>query len=70
MRSVRLTVQEIVVLQQTAKLYNEYCSLTKEQGEGYHPEDHADVLRHLHAIQRIVMARLARRTDPEILERI
>ncbi|MBD0328552.1 MAG: hypothetical protein ICV64_00380 [Thermoleophilia bacterium] len=56
----RLTDEELVVLDLTGEVYRRFAALPE-----YHLNDVGDVVRHIHAIQKIVSARVAYRTNPE-----
>jgi hypothetical protein len=59
-----MTPQEILVLERSAELYNEFVLLLKET-DGSAPNDLDDFVFHLHSLQRIVMARGMRREYPD-----
>jgi hypothetical protein len=56
----RLTDDELVILDLTGEVYRRFAALPE-----YHFNDVGDVVRHVHAIQKIVSARVAYRTNPE-----
>jgi hypothetical protein len=60
MAGAGLTDEELDVLARSGDLYRAFAALPQA-----HPSDHDDVVFHLHAIQRIVMARAAVRAHPE-----
>lgn len=55
-----LTPEELHVLELAADLYGAFAALPRA-----HTSDHDDVVFHVHAIQRIVMARAAVRAHPD-----
>jgi len=58
--SGRLTEQELVVLSHIGAAYRAFAEL-----DVYHPSDHDEFAQHVHALGRIVMARVASRGHPE-----
>jgi hypothetical protein len=56
----RLTDDEIALVKQFGQWWNAFCELPQ-----MHSSDASDVLFHIHALQRIVMARIAQRAHPE-----
>jgi hypothetical protein len=60
MSVVGLDAEELRVLELTAELYRAFAALPRA-----HTSDHDDVVFHVHAIQRIVMARAAVRAHPD-----
>lgn len=56
-----LTTRETVVIEKLADAFNEFCQLDRK-----HPSDLQEFAHHIHVLQRHVMARLARRTHPEL----
>lgn len=56
----RLTDDEIALVEQFGQWWNAFCELPQ-----MHSSDASDVLFHIHALQRIVMARIAQRAHPE-----
>ena len=55
-----LTSSELEVLDRVAETYEAFAALPRA-----HPSDHDEVVFHIHAIGRIVMARAAIRAHPE-----
>lgn len=55
-----LTLQERQVLDLTAELWNAFAALPDK-----HPSDAAEMQRDIHDIQNRIMARAARRNEPE-----
>jgi ribosomal protein L4 len=55
-----LTPEEVEVAKLAGQVYLRFRALPQA-----HPSDHEDVIVHVHAIQRIVMARAAIRAHPE-----
>lgn len=58
--SARLTDAEMQVVDQIGDAYRAFAAL-----DVYHPSDHDEFVFHVHAMGRIVLARLASRTHPE-----
>ncbi len=56
-----LTDDEKKVIEHLTDAYNMFVSLPRQ-----HPSDTEDFSRHIHILQRHVMARLARRMHPEM----
>jgi hypothetical protein len=56
----RLTDEELRILDLTGEVYRRFAALPE-----YHFNDLGDVVRHVHAIQKVVSARVAYRTNPE-----
>lgn len=54
-----MTETERNLLYDLATVYNQFSSLSDK-----HPSDMEEVVFHIHALQRIVMARLAARSEP------
>jgi hypothetical protein len=57
-----MTTPEKNVLTALGDAFNQFDALSRESA---HPRDRDEFAFHVHALQRIVMARLAVRTDPE-----
>jgi hypothetical protein len=57
---MKLTMSERNLIQSLGNCYNSFCSL-----DNHHPNDTEEFARHIHVLQRQVMARLARREHPE-----
>ena len=56
----RLTDEELRILDLIGEVYRRFAALPE-----YHFNDLGDVVRHVHAIQKVVSARVAYRTNPE-----
>ena len=57
----KLTVKEINIIEKLADCYNSFIEL-----EDQHPSDEEDFSRHIHVLQRHVMARSTRREHPDL----
>jgi hypothetical protein len=56
-----LTPEEKIIIDYTVKLWNLYLTMPKHK-----EEEHTDLMNAVHTIQRLVMARFARRQLPDI----
>jgi hypothetical protein len=56
-----MTPEELAIIDKLADVFNDFCNL-----ENKHPSDVGEFAHHIHILQRHVMARLARRTHPEV----
>jgi hypothetical protein len=56
----RLTDEELAILDLTGEIYRRFAALPE-----YHFNDVSDVVQHVHAIQKVISARVAYRTNPE-----
>ncbi len=61
-----MTGSEQKLLELTALLWNKFCALPMDPDAGAHPSDTDEFMACLHNLQRIVMARDARRNNPEL----
>jgi hypothetical protein len=61
---MKLTEQELEILQRTAELWNLFCALPDR-----HPSDAEEMARDIHSIQHRIMSRLAVRAHPDFFTR-
>lgn len=57
-----LTEQEIILLDKTADLYNDFTALEEQ-----HPLDLSEFVAHLHVLQQLIMIRSTRRMHPDLM---
>jgi hypothetical protein len=61
LETVNLTTEEKAIIEKLADAFNYFVEL-----ENKHPSDVGEFAHHIHILQRHVMARLARRCNPDI----